>query len=74
MHQIVFQSLAVGYIRQENRNIRALAVRLTPVGRTALTDDPGWLERRHLIEAEEIEEVCNQLARWVGEASPAEVC
>jgi hypothetical protein len=34
---------------------------------------PGWLERRRLMDAEEIEEVCNQLARRVAEALQDEV-
>jgi hypothetical protein len=33
--------LAFGYIREENRDIRALAVSLTPAGRAALEDGPG---------------------------------
>jgi hypothetical protein len=33
--------LAFGYIREENRDVRALSVSLTPAGRTALADDPG---------------------------------
>ena len=33
--------LAFGYIREENRDIRALAVSLTPAGRAALKDGPG---------------------------------
>jgi hypothetical protein len=33
--------LAYGYIREDNRDIRALAVSLTPAGHAALEDGPG---------------------------------
>jgi hypothetical protein len=33
--------LAFGYIREDNRDIRALAVSLTPAGHAVLEDGPG---------------------------------